>query len=76
MTAYEIRLDLLKMAREMLEIEYHTQKDKLVDEWHIQVDVARENKFRIPVYPELPSFPNENDIIAKAKLLNSFVSNG
>jgi hypothetical protein len=26
-------------------------------------------------FPEIGNFPNESDIIAKAKLLNSFISN-
>ncbi len=76
MTPFEIRLDLLKMSREMLETEYHTAKDKIRDEWQMQVGRAMEDKLPLPVHPELPSFPSETSIITKAKLLNSFVSNG
>ena len=76
MTPYEIRLDLLKMARGMLEFDYHSRKEKVVEEWHMQVNRAMEKNLPIPAYPELPAFPNENEIINKAKLLNSFVSNG
>ena len=76
MTPFEIRLDLLKMSREMLETEYHSGKDKIKDEWQMQVSKAMEDKRPLPVHPELPSFPSETSIIEKAKLLNSFVSNG
>jgi hypothetical protein len=76
MTPYEIRLDLLKMAREMLEADYYGQKEKLKDVWHMNASHAMENKLPMPAHPELPSFPSESEIIQKAKLLNEFVSNG
>lgn len=76
MTPYEIRLDLLKMAREMLEIDYHSQKQKLIDEWHMNASKAMEEKLKLPSHPTLPAFPSEDQIIEKAKKLNSFVSNG
>ena len=41
MTPFEIRLELLKMAKDMLEQEYHGKREKLANEWHVQVDVAR-----------------------------------
>lgn len=76
MTPYEIRLDLLKMAREMLETDYHSRKEKLKDVWHMESSRALEAKLPLPAHPELPAFPSESEIIAKAKLLNAFVSNG
>jgi hypothetical protein len=76
MTPYEIRLDLLKMAREMLEADYYGQKEKLKDVWHMNASQAMENQLSVPAHPELPSFPSESEIIQKAKLLNEFVSNG
>ena len=74
MTPFEIRLELLKMAKDMLEQEYHGKREKLANEWHVQVDVARHAGGSAPAYPELPAFPTEAEIIKKATELNGFVS--
>ena len=74
MTPFEIRLELLKMAKDMLEQEYHGKREKLANEWNVQVENARHAGSAAPVYPELPAFPSETEIIAKATQLNSFVS--
>jgi hypothetical protein len=76
MTPYEIRLDLLKMAREMLEMDYQSKREQIKDVWQMNANRALEQNYPIPAHPDLPSFPSETEIINKAKLLNSFVSNG
>jgi hypothetical protein len=42
----------------------------LMEQWHRNSEVNKS----LPV-PELGTYPTEEDIIAKAKLLNAFVSN-
>ena len=74
MTPFEIRLELLKMAKDMLEQEYHGKRERLANEWHVQVENARHAGQAAPVYPELPTFPSESEIIKKATELNGFVS--
>lgn len=75
MTPFEIRLELLKMAKDMLEQEYHTQREKLVSEWQIKVEASKINGSVMPEHPALPAYPSEADIITKAQALNTFVSN-
>ena len=74
MTPFEIRLELLKMARDMLIDEYHTKRQSLEQEWHIKVDAAKIAGNESPHFPTLPHFPTEQEIINKADLLNGFVS--
>jgi hypothetical protein len=74
MTPFEIRLELLKMAKDMLEQEYHGKRERMTNEWHVQVDNARHSGTAVPSHPELPTFPSETEIIKKATELNSFVS--
>jgi hypothetical protein len=74
MNAYLVRLDLLKMAKEMLEQEYFSKRDVLKQEWEIKASIAQERGQTVE-FPEMPEYPNEKDIIAKAKTLNDFVSN-
>ena len=75
LTPFEIRLELLKMAKELLMEEYHSSKDRLSNEWHVKVESAKLNGQPIPEHPAFPTYPTENDIIIKAAALNGFVSN-
>lgn len=74
MTPYEIRLELLKMAKDMLTDDYHTKRDALQQQWHTQVDSAKIAGTTSPDYPALPAFPTEEEIVKKADALNQFVS--
>ena len=40
----------------------------------MQVESAKISGLESPVYPTLPNFPTENDIVTKAESLNYFVS--
>jgi hypothetical protein len=75
LTPFEIRLELLKMAQGLLLEEYHSNKDRLTNEWHVKVESAKLNGQVIPEHPAFPTYPSENDIINKAQVLNGFVSN-
>ncbi len=75
LTPFEIRLELLKMAKELLLEEYHSNKDRLTNEWQVKVESAKLNGQVIPEHPAFPTYPSENDIITKAQSLNGFVSN-
>jgi hypothetical protein len=71
---FEIRLELLKMAQTMLEQEFYGKKEILMNGWHAACGSAERSNQDVPVLPELPSYPSEQDIIAKARELNEFVS--
>lgn len=75
MTPFEIRLELLKMAKEMLMDEYYSNKDRLSQDWNIKCETAKLKGEIPPEHPQLPAIPTEADIIKKAQSLNGFVSN-
>jgi hypothetical protein len=75
MTPFEIRLELLKMAKDMLNDEYYGKREQISNDWHMKVESAKLNGGTIPDHPGFPAIPSENDIIAKAQVLNGFVSN-
>jgi hypothetical protein len=75
LTPFEIRLELLRMAKELLMEEFYSNKERLQQEWHVKVESAKLNGQAIPDHPAFPSYPSENDIITKAQTLNGFVSN-
>ena len=75
LTPFEIRLELLKMAKDLLLEDYVSSKERLINEWQVKVESAKLNGQAIPEHPAFPTYPTENEIIAKAQSLNGFVSN-
>jgi hypothetical protein len=74
MTPFEIRLELLKMAKDMLSEEFYSKKEFVTNNWHMQVEAAKLSGTPMPSHPELPTFPTEIEVIKKAESLNGFVS--
>ena len=75
MTPFEIRLELLKMAKNMLVDEYDGKRESISNDWSTKVESAKLNGGTIPDHPGFPPYPTENEIINKAQVLNGFVSN-
>jgi len=75
MTPFEIRLELLKMAKDMLTDSYFSEKSRISENWQVAVDSAKLNGLLIPEHPPYPPYPSETDVINKAQMLNGFVSN-
>ena len=75
LTPFEIRLELLKMAKDMLNDEYYGKREVISNDWHMKVESAKLNGGTIPDHPGFPPIPSETEIIAKAQVLNGFVSN-
>lgn len=74
MTPFEIRLELLKMARDMLEQDYYAEREKVSNVYAVECDVAKIHGQAVPKHPGFPPYPSETDIIKKATELNVFVS--
>jgi len=74
MNAYLIRLELLKMAKDLLMEEYHSKRSLIEQEWSYKISVVQDHT-SIEA-PKLPRYPTEHDIINKALGLNNFISNG
>ena len=75
-TPYEIRLELLKLAKESLIEPVFSHRDALIRQWEAsRVVFPNETAPRNPEpFPTLPDFPSTTDIIVKAEELNRFVS--
>jgi hypothetical protein len=78
---YEIRLELLKMAKEMLEQDWHAQRDAVMTDYSTKVSLAHGRaesmgfaNADMPAAPTFKPFPTEEEIIKKAKVLNEFVA--
>lgn len=74
MTPFEIRLELLKMAKDMLEQDYFANREKINNDWQVRVENARHAGQLPPDHPGFQTYPSETEIIQKAQILNGFVS--
>jgi len=75
LTPFEIRLELLKMAKDMLNDDYYGKREVISNEYFTKVEIAKINGGEMPVHPGFPAYPSETEIISKAQTLNGFVSN-
>lgn len=75
LTPFEIRLELLKMAKDMLNDDHYGKREVISNEYFTKVEIAKINGGEMPVHPGFPSYPSETEIISKAQTLNGFVSN-
>jgi len=78
---YGIRLELLKMAKEMLEQDWHAHRDMLRAQWEQEVNLVQIRAHSldqaveaVPTQPTFRPFPTEEEIIKKARVLNDFIS--
>ncbi len=69
-TPYEIRLELLKMANEILVTPIFQTREAKLNEYHDKLTDANRDTL---AFPTLPDFPSSTDIVAKAEELKKFV---
>lgn len=75
MTPYAIRLELLKMAKDILLEDYHAKREHQFQLHQVASLNAASTNSPQPMPEDLPPFLTEEDIISKATKLNAFVSN-
>lgn len=66
---FAIRLEVLKMAKELTEARFFTLRDQAQSNW----DNTRDNEGKAPTELVFPEFPSEDEILRKAKELYKFV---
>jgi len=71
-----LRLELLKMAQDALNTEYHAKCDIIRTDWNNQVQLAHGGHSPVPTTPDLPPIYTMEQIVEKAQILNNFVSQG
>ena len=78
---YQLRLELLKMSKEMLEQDWHANREMLTRQWEQEVNLVQIRAHNmdqpveaVPAQPTFRPFPTEEEIIKKAKVLNEFIA--
>ena len=74
MNAFQLRLELLKMAKEMLESDYFGKREIIANQFAMDCDDAKSKGEITPKHPGFPNYPAESEIITKATSLNAFLS--
>lgn len=74
-TPYEIRLEILKISKDILTESFYQQREAERLYWETESEMARKDNKTLPFLKYTSSFPTEDQIIEKAKKLNDFVSN-
>lgn len=76
MDAYEIRLELLKMSKDLLMEDWHGKRQAIDNVYSQKRDIAMAVEYHQHVveYPELPPVPTSDEITSLAVKLNDFVS--
>jgi hypothetical protein len=69
-TPYEIRLELLNLAKEILQAPVYQNREAKIDEYHSKLTDANRETL---AFPTLPDFPSSTDIVAKAEELKKFI---
>lgn len=67
---YEIRLEVLHMAKDLILNDWSLRREDLIQDWHMKVG---KSECSVP-YPDIPQFPTDETIINKAKTLIEFVN--
>lgn len=71
---FELRMDMLAMAKEILEKQFEINKEFAMKSWELAVDTANKAKESMPAMPAVPKYPTYDEIVELAKKMNSFVS--
>lgn len=68
------KMELLKMARELVINEYIDQRAQDHNKWLTDAELAWKTKGVNLPYPSFPVYPTEVDILSRATVLNTFLS--
>jgi hypothetical protein len=72
---YQLRFDILTMAKDLLMEEWHAKRMAVETEWHSKIDYQKQiGGHELIPFPSLPSAPSVERIKELATELNAFVS--
>lgn len=72
-TPFEVRLEILKLSKDLLTDEFFQKKEPLQNEYQEKINRLTSID-PLPSLPKFPPFPTTEEVIAKAKELYKFVT--
>lgn len=73
-TPFELRFNVLAMARDLLVEEYHIHREAVLESWRSECNSAERRGENNPPMPTVKTFPSDREILEKASTLNKFVA--
>jgi len=73
MNPFELRLEVLKMAKDMVIEDYYSKRQVIDNNYNQQAENYRSSGSTVPDHPGYPIFPSEDEIKKKAIALYEFV---
>lgn len=70
---FEIRLEVLNMAKDIEMEHYHMNRERLLAQWNIDVDTAIRKGETPPPMPQMPAFPTEEALVKRAQFLSEYI---
>lgn len=67
-------VELLKIAKDLVYSEYATKKNDIHEKWVVESLYLWQTQQVRLAYPELPPYPTDNDVIARARQLVDFIN--
>jgi hypothetical protein len=80
-TPFEIRLELLKLAKDIISEDFYNTRQAIETQYHVDMDNWQKN-YQIGrtephiKFPDIPYTVTQEAVVAMATKLNEFVSNG
>lgn len=71
---FELRLQMLQMAKDYLDRQYDMNYNFLLEQWHAAKDLAVKMQAELPKMPEPPKMYGAEEIGKMAQQFNEFVS--
>ena len=74
-TPYELRLEMLQMAKDYLDTQYNFAREAAMTQWQTNVEFASKLKDALaPKMPEMPKMYGIEEITKMAEQFNKFIS--
>lgn len=72
-SAYEIRLEILRLSKEFIENQYQLNRDLALANWEQNREIAKSAGISLPAVPDLP-IPSFDTLMDISEKMNQFVS--
>lgn len=71
---FELRMDMITMAKDMLEKQFEVNRKIAETTWNMAVEAAKATQAAMPAFPTEIKYPTYEEIVALAQKMNVFVS--
>jgi hypothetical protein len=75
-TPYELRLDLLRLSKDILMEQYQNNRMAKENDYYAQREIQDRKGLPVPPFPDIPFTVTQEAVIKMSTELNKFITNG